>query len=226
MNPEFESFTGEHWLILAFLAGTLLTLAVTRRPARPQPLSPWRAAAALFLLLLGITNWLYLASLGIKAIPLQLCDLTLILMAWALSRPSHQAVAELAVLWALAGSAQAILTPDLTFGFPHPMFFFFFLTHGGVIVGAFYLITRGFARLNGRSIFRGMLWTNGYAAAVGLVNWHRNTNFGYLAAKPEQPSLLDYLGPWPYYLLSLEAAACLLFALCVGLGRLLQPKPV
>jgi uncharacterized membrane protein YwaF len=50
------------------------------------------------------------------------------------------------------------------------------------------------------------------ATVLGL-NALLGTNYGYLCAKPENPSLLDHLGPWPWYLLSLEGLALALFLL-------------
>ena len=46
--------------------------------------------------------------------------------------------------------------------------------------------------------------TNLYAAGPGLLKRIFGTNYGYLAHKPVQPSLLDYCGPWPYYLVAME----------------------
>jgi uncharacterized membrane protein YwaF len=39
------------------------------------------------------------------------------------------------------------------------------------------------------------------------------TNFGYLAHPPPNPSLIDHLGPWPYYIIGLETIALVLFLL-------------
>jgi len=46
---------------------------------------------------------------------------------------------------------------------------------------------------------------NAYGLAVGTMDAITGWNYGYLCRKPSQPSLLDFLGPWPWYLLSLEA---------------------
>jgi uncharacterized membrane protein YwaF len=35
------------------------------------------------------------------------------------------------------------------------------------------------------------------------VNFVFKTNFGYLAAKPPGPSLLDAMAPWPWYIVEL-----------------------
>ena len=60
------------------------------------------------------------------------------------------------------------------------------------------------------------------AAIAGLLNWQLGTNFGFLARKPVHPSILDYLGPWPYYILVCEGLAPALFGLCYGVARLVE----
>jgi hypothetical integral membrane protein (TIGR02206 family) len=49
-------------------------------------------------------------------------------------------------------------------------------------------------------------------------------NYGFLRAKPPQASLLDLLGPWPWYILALDALAVVLFTL-LYLPFLRRPSP-
>jgi uncharacterized membrane protein YwaF len=39
---------------------------------------------------------------------------------------------------------------------------------------------------------------------VGLVNWAIGSNYMFIARKPDTPSLIDVLGPWPLYIIWLE----------------------
>jgi uncharacterized membrane protein YwaF len=47
---------------------------------------------------------------------------------------------------------------------------------------------------------------------MGINAW-LGTNFGFTAHKPVNPSLLDHMGPWPYYLLGMQGMAVVLFSL-------------
>ena len=54
---------------------------------------------------------------------------------------------------------------------------------------------------------------NLYMVLAGAVNWLAGTNFGYLSHKPAVPTLLDHLGPWPYYLIWYEVIALVVLPL-------------
>jgi len=142
---------------------------------------------------------------------LDLCGITIIFLAIMLINKSEK-IFEITYFWGLAGATQAILTPDMgQYGFPHFRFLQFFLSHGLILaVIVYFLIVERF-KLRKGSIKRAFLITNAYAAIIGVVNYLLDTNYLFLARKPSTPSILDYLGPWPWYILSLEVIALLSF---------------
>jgi uncharacterized membrane protein YwaF len=58
-----------------------------------------------------------------------------------------------------------------------------------------------------------MIGVNVFAALVGPFDYSCKTNYFYLRSKPANPSLLDFLGPWPIYIAGTEAVALVLFLL-------------
>ena len=60
---------------------------------------------------------------------------------------------------------------------------------------------------------RAWLALNALALVVTPVNLALETNFLYLRAKPTQATVFDWLGPWPLYLVGLEALAAGIFFL-------------
>ncbi|HCN77884.1 MAG TPA: hypothetical protein DIT13_11910, partial [Verrucomicrobiales bacterium] len=60
---------------------------------------------------------------------------------------------------------------------------------------------------------RMLAFTLGYAALTGLINTALGTNYAFLCRKPEQASLMDHLGPWPWYIGSLVLLAFVLYSL-------------
>jgi hypothetical integral membrane protein (TIGR02206 family) len=144
------------------------------------------------------------------ALPFELCHWVLIATAVALFTRNRLA-SEIAYFWGIGGTLQAIVTPDLLSGFPSWDFLFFFWGHGATLLGILFLLVGQNFRPGPGSIARVFLALNAYAAFAGLIDTLTGWNYGYLRHKPENPSLLDYMGPWPWYLLSLEVFALAVF---------------
>ncbi|MGJ8677712.1 MAG: YwaF family protein [Akkermansiaceae bacterium] len=145
-------------------------------------------------------------------IPFHLCDLAAIICGFALLT-RKPLLCELAYFWGLAGTLQGLLTPDISHDFPHPKFLSFFILHAVVVITAIVLpLGLGWRPRKG-ALRRVFGWVLVYAVAAGIVNITFGTNFGYLRNKPSQASLLDVMGPWPWYILCLIAAAGFFFLL-------------
>jgi hypothetical integral membrane protein (TIGR02206 family) len=139
-------------------------------------------------------------------LPLQLTDAvsaTAVIALWTRWRLA----VELLYFWALSASLQAILTPDLGQSFPSVYYFTYFVYHIGAVVAALMLVLgcglypRRLAYL--RVFGATLVWAA--IAAVGDLLTHGN--YMYLRAKPIHNSLLNIMGPWPWYIASTAALA-------------------
>jgi len=145
-------------------------------------------------------------------LPLHLCDVaTFMVIVACLTRSAS--LIRITYFFALAGTLQAILTPDIRVNFPEPRFISFFVSHSGIVISALYLTLGLRVYPDWRSLLQAFLWLQGYAMVAFASNMLLGTNFGYLASKPANPSILDFFGPWPWYILVLEAVALVKFAL-------------
>ena len=140
-------------------------------------------------------DWLGLGN----EFPMNLCDWATIALIVTLFRPSQRAF-ELAYFWALAGTTQGLVTPDVNFSFPEPQFIVFLLGHGAIIAAVIYLIFGSGLRPVPASVLRVTLWTFVYAGAAALTDWVLGTNYGFFRAKPGHATFYDLLPAWPYYI--------------------------
>jgi hypothetical integral membrane protein (TIGR02206 family) len=117
----------------------------------------------------------------------------------------------------IGAATQALLTPDAgIYGFPHFRFFEIFISHGAIVTAAIYMTVVERYRPYWKSILHVVIWLNVYMVFVGFVNTLIGSNYMWIARKPDFPWLLDVLGPWPWYILSMEAIGlivCLLLYL-------------
>ncbi len=214
-EAEFVRWGVSHGLaIMATLALPILLGRWSRRDdSGGRGRAVGRVIAGLLLLTWIGSLWNGLRERGgdwTQSLPLHLCDWAAAAVMIALIT-RRQVAFELAYFWGLAGTVQGLLTPDLAHGFPHPRCVLFFAAHCGIVVGALFLVWGGGMRPRPGSVGRVLLWTNLYGTIALAANLCLGTNYGYILRKPLQPSLLDHLGPWPWYLLSLELLALLLF---------------
>jgi hypothetical protein len=87
------------------------------------------------------------------------------------------------------------------------------IAHGLVLVAVLYLVGSGEVRPRPGSIWRALFGLNAFAALAGTLDVVFRANYMYLRTKPENPSLLDYFGPWPWHLAVSEIVALVLFTL-------------
>lgn len=140
-------------------------------------------------------------------LPLHLCAVMLWLNIVMLLTGNH-VIFEISYLLGIAGALQALLTPDVgIYGFPHYRAFQSTIAHGTLIAASLYMaLVEGYRPTQG-SIIRVLLLSNLFGALVFVVNKLIGSNYLFIAHKPETPSLLDLMPPWPWYLLIIEALA-------------------
>jgi len=144
-------------------------------------------------------------------LPLQLCDWGMVVVIVAMLTGSQRWF-EVAYFWGIGGTLQAVLTPNLRFGFPDLRFFSFFISHGGIIVGVVFLMLVRRYRPYPGSIVRVFLWSELYFIITLVVDWHTGFNYGFLLHKPEAFSVLSFLSDLrPVYLLQMHGLALLFF---------------
>jgi len=212
--PIFHAFNVQHLITLGIIIALCLLIAWKARAGKIRKIVGWLIG----FLLLSYAAVLYAQqalenALSLQySLPLELCNLVLMICIFSLFRP-NQLATEVAYFWGLGGVLQATLTPDLSRGFPSWDFVFFFWSHGVTLVAIIFLVVgREFKPRRG-SVVRMMIALNAYGLAVGIIDAIAGWNYGYLCHKPAEPSLLDFLGPWPWYLLSIELIAFLTFLL-------------
>ena len=143
-------------------------------------------------------------------VPFHLCDFAAFICGFALIT-RRAALCELAYFWGLAGTLQGLLTPNLAYDFPHPIYLAFFLQHGVIVITALLLPLGLGWRPTAGAVKRVFLWVCVYAAFAMIANKLMDTNYGFLAEKPDEASLLDIMPAWPWYIALLVGLAWLMF---------------
>jgi hypothetical integral membrane protein (TIGR02206 family) len=234
--PEFHAYGPAHLsVIFLTIAIPFVLAAIVRRTKSDQ--AEWVTITILSVLLVlnYVAYLVFVRSHGVvrwqDMLPLQMCDWGMLVVIVAMWHRSQRWF-EVAYFWGIGGTLQAVLTPNLRYGFPDLRFFDFFISHCGIIIGVVFLMLTRKYRPYPVSIVRVWLWSELYFVITMLADWYTGFNYGFLLHKPEAFSILSFLSDSrPLYLLQMHGLAliffCALYApfAIVDLGRKLQTSP-
>jgi hypothetical integral membrane protein (TIGR02206 family) len=214
MNVPFHAFGPAHLAVIGAVPALAAVLAwlQRQRPAAGR-LIRYSLAALLLVNLIAYYAGFELAGgpLFPGHLPLELCDVSVFVVIAALLT-LKPAIFDVAYYWALAGAGNALFTPNFTQA-TWLVWVQYFVSHGLIVVATLYLVGSRQARPRPGSVARAMVATNLYALIPGVCDYVYQTNYMYLRDKPPAPTLLNVLGPWPWYILVCEVLAFALFYL-------------
>jgi hypothetical integral membrane protein (TIGR02206 family) len=199
----FEPWSTSHLVVLGVFALGVAMLVAIGGPVRgsrvERPLAVVLAVGNVVFGLIGVVT--EFGDGAAKAnLPLQLCDFAWIPVAWALLT-RHRLALALAYFWGLTLALQALVQPTLDEAFPDPNFFAFWGKHVLLVWGAVYATLTLRQGPDWRAYRLAVVATSAWLALAMSVNALLDTNYGYFNAKPDG-TVLDYLGPWPVYVLA------------------------
>ena len=204
---KFEMFSRSHYIVLAIFILITLVIFLKRKKWKTEVWRKIEVGVAISLILFEITYhiWMYVNDVWklSRSLPLELCNISLILCV-ILLLSKKKLVFEILFFTALLGASQAIFTPALSYDFPHFRFFHFFYAHIMVVWVTLYFTWVKEYRPTFRSVIKLIVFINLLLPVILLVNKWTHGNYWFLRHKPEGPSLFDVLGPYPWYIFSLE----------------------
>jgi hypothetical integral membrane protein (TIGR02206 family) len=203
---EFHAFTWQHLATLAVFFGLMAGSCVLGRRWRGQRRErvlrhawiwstfAWQSAAVVWYLLPAQFD-------AYESWPLHLCDIAAWVAPLALLT-QRRWLRSLLYFWGVGLCTQAFITPVISGGHGEIRYWLFFVGHTQIVGSALYdMIALGY-----RPALRDWgvvtLITIAWLAVVTPINVLFEVNYGYTGNHPVRGTLLEYLGPWPWRIVS------------------------
>lgn len=137
-----------------------------------------------------------------ELLPLHLCNIVLILaifMMFFQSKIFFQPV----YFWSL-GALFALITPEIPYDLKNFASISFFITHFFILFSTIFGLIHFKFRVSKSGLIGSFLLLNLLAFILFFVNKKLGTNYLFVNSPPSAKTLVDLLGPWPYYIFSVE----------------------
>lgn len=144
---------------------------------------------------------------------LHLSSISILLCIWLLIR-YNQKIFDVMYFWGLLAVPQAIITPGIIrYGFPHLRFFHILSVHVTALFVIIYFLVIEKKRLSKGALLRTIVITNIYGAFVFVVNMVFSTNYMFIGRDSSFTSILNLLGPWPYFIIYMDLIMIVVFSI-------------
>ena len=200
----------EKWLPLLFTIIIIVILFFLKNKLSHKAKSNILTIMGLILFVSEIgARLLYFSYFGFSPniISLHLCSISGIVGAYLLIFNRNRVLFGVWFFWALQGGLQALLTPTVTVGVYTLKYWFFYGTHMFLVITPFIMIYFMDYIPTFKDFKKSYLYLVILSIPVMLYNTVMGTNFMYISlsqdVRPITGSLLDILGPYPYYILIL-----------------------
>ena len=215
-NSNFSTFGFEHQIVLlmTFLLSVFAIFLANRCTLKQKIIINRVIAVLLFIAAFGyVIIRLILGDFDATTdLPLDICNIVAFLMPFLMWNPTRK-IHDILYFWILAGTLQAVITPHLYNGFPNFTFIKYWIVHSGLIIYAIFITVAFGFYPTWKSLIKAFIAIQIYMVVLFLINSLLGSNYFYIMHKPPTASLLDYLGPWPWYILVCEGLVLFLFLL-------------
>ncbi len=217
IQNDFVAFSLEHVTVLiAYVLISILTIYWAKHFLSQKAKDRAGMILALIPLLAVILRIYFKYHFGeftyVKDLPLFICRLVsfvLPILIWTKNR----ALFGVLYFWVIAGTTNALITPDIEYGLPHMESIFYWMIHAGLVMSILYCVFVYGWKPKRRDIWRAFMWANFYLVFIHGLNSLMGSNYSYTMHKPINGSILDFFGPWPWYLPTGQLLALFLFLL-------------
>ena len=169
----------------------------------------------------------YLSEIGMwdtsNSLPFHLCGIASILSGIMMLRASQDGF-EFLIMLGIPGALHSFLTPELVNGGDTYQIMEYYLSHGGIILIAFYLaIVEGY-RIREKSWLTVVILGQFILIFIAMMNQILDANYMYLSQRPIAANPL-ILGAWPWYILGFEMVGIIHVLIFYAGFRKMKPLP-
>ncbi|MEM9547044.1 MAG: TIGR02206 family membrane protein [Bacteroidota bacterium] len=216
-SNKFVAFSSMHWspiFIVSILMLIFIYFAKYRLNGRAQVL--FGTALAIIPPLCVISRMIFTTMEGTFSIqeelPFHLCRLLAFMLPFVIYY-KNQKWFGITYFFTMVGTLQALLTPDLPQAAPHYSYTLYWILHGVLIYLPVYCIVVFGLEIGKKDFINAVIAGNVYLIFTLIINYFLGSNYFYTSHKPPSASLLDFMGPWPWYILTVEILTIFLFLL-------------
>lgn len=214
--PPFKAFSFEHFaplIFFGFFSIVLFHIAKSKQTDQQWKIGFSLAMIPPFMITVLMVAKLLLGTFSLQTdLPLHICNFMAFFLPFMMLYKS-QKLYDIFYYFILGGTMQALLTPDLSEGFPHWVYFKYWTDHSIMVILIAYCWFILKLRPSKNSILLAALVATSYLVFAHLINMGLDSNYFFTMHKPAGSSVLDYFGPWPIYLLCTHLLGILVFCL-------------